>query len=64
MSTAETIFEKTKALPENQQIDTPNFVDFLILQDFARTEASEWASFSDSQLSRQSSDEDAIYDQV
>jgi hypothetical protein len=64
MSTAETIFEKAKALPDNRQIEALNFVNFLISQELAQSEASEWALFSGNQLSRQYCDEDAVYDQV
>jgi hypothetical protein len=62
MSTAETIFEKAKALPDNRQMEALNFVNYLISQELAQAESSEWASFSGNQLSRQFCDEDAIYD--
>ena len=62
MSTAESIFEKAKALPDNRQIEALNFVNFLMSQEFAKAESSDWASFSGNQLSRQYCDEDAIYD--
>jgi hypothetical protein len=62
MSTAEAIFEKAKALPDNRQIEALNFLNFLVSQEFAQKESSEWASFSADQLSRQYGKEDAIYD--
>jgi hypothetical protein len=64
MSTAETIFEKAKALPDNRQVEALNFVNFLIAQELVRNETTEWAAASGAQLSRQYGDEDAIYDQV
>jgi hypothetical protein len=64
MSTAETIFEKAKALPDDRQMEALTFVNFLISQELAKSEASQWASFSSNQLLRQYSDEDAIYDQA
>jgi hypothetical protein len=63
MSTVESIFEKAKTLPDNRQIEALNFVNFLISQELAQSEASEWAVFSARQLSRQYCNEDAIYDQ-
>lgn len=63
MSTAEAIFEKAKALPDDRQIEALHFVTFLLSQQHAQAEASEWAGFSGSQLSRQYGAEDAIYDQ-
>jgi hypothetical protein len=62
MSTAEAIFEKAKALPDNRQIEALNFVNFLVSQELAHKESSEWASFSADQLSHQYGEEDAIYD--
>jgi hypothetical protein len=63
MSTAETISEKAKALPDERQVEALHYLNFLLAQEHAQAEASQWAAFSTSQLARQYAPEDAIYDQ-
>lgn len=62
MSTAEAIFTKASALPAERQAEALNFVDFLLAQEQARTEGTEWAAFSGSQLARQYGPQDSVYD--
>ena len=62
MSTAEMLFEKAKHLPENLQSEALHYVDFLLTRGAAEKEDKEWSRFSATQLSRQYSPEDAIYD--
>jgi hypothetical protein len=63
MSTAEAIFEKAKALPDDRQMEALHFVNFLASQELARADAEQWARFSASQLAAQYCEQDAIYDQ-
>ena len=63
MSTADLIFEKTRRLPENLQTEALHYVDFLLAQRDAQTEAADWARFSATQLAKQYAPEDAIYDE-
>ena len=62
MSTAEMLFEKAKHLPENLQTEALHFIDFLLTRRAAEKEHKEWSQFSATQLARQYSPEDAIYD--
>ena len=62
MSTAEMLFEKAKHLPENLQAEALHYVDFLLACRAAETEAREWSQFSTTQLAREYSPADAIYD--
>jgi hypothetical protein len=61
MSAAETIFEKAKALPDDQHIEALNFVN-LISRELAEAESSDWAAFSGNQLSCHYCHDDAIFD--
>ncbi len=63
MSTAELIYERARALPGPLQTEALHFVDFLLSRLEAKLEHREWAQFSASQLARQYSPADAIYDQ-
>ncbi len=56
------LFEKAKHLPENLQAEALHCVDFLLSRRAAEKEDKEWSQFSASQLARQYSAEDAIYD--
>jgi hypothetical protein len=62
MSTAEMLFEKAKHLPENLQAEALHYVDFLLTRRAVEKEDKEWSQFSVTQLSRQYSPEDTIYD--
>jgi hypothetical protein len=62
MSTAEMLFEKAKHLPENLQAEALHYIDFLLTRRAAEQEGKEWSKLSTSQLARQYSPEDAIYD--
>lgn len=62
MSMAEMLFEKAKHPPENLQAEALHYVDFLLTRRAAETEDKEWGKFSASQLARQYSPADAIYD--
>jgi hypothetical protein len=62
MSTAEMLFEKAKNLPENLQAEALHFVDFLLTRRAAEKEDAEWSQFSATQLARQYSPQDDIYD--
>lgn len=62
MSTAEAIFEKAKTLPHNKQLEALRFLDFLLAQENAQSEMSEWAAFSASQLATQYGPDDSVYD--
>jgi len=63
MSTAEMIFKKADALPEQLQTEALHYVDFLISRQEAKAEASDWAKLSASQLEKHYAPADAIYDQ-
>jgi hypothetical protein len=63
MSTAEMLFEKAKRLPENLQAEALHYVDFLLARRAAEKQDKEWSQFSATQLARQYSPEDAIYDE-
>ena len=63
MSTAEAIFEKAKALPDDRQAEVLHYLNFLLSQERAEAEASEWAAFSSCQLATQYGPDDSIYDQ-
>lgn len=56
------LFEKAKHLPENLQADALQYVDFLLMRGAAEKEDKEWSQFSATQLARQYSPEDAVYD--
>lgn len=56
------IFEKTKHLPENLQAEALHYVDFLLTRRAAEKEDKEWSQFLTTQLARQYSPADAIYD--
>ena len=62
MSTAEMLFEKAKYLPENLQTEALHYVDFLLARRGAEKEGKEWSQFSATELARQYSPQDAIYD--
>ena len=62
MSTAEMLFEKAKHLPENLQAEALHYVDFLLTCRAAQKEAREWSQFSTTQLAREYSPADAIYE--
>ena len=62
MSTAETIYEKAKTLPDNLQTEALHYLDYLLLRRQAEVEDREWAQFSAAQLLAQYAPEDAIYD--
>lgn len=62
MSTAELIYEKIQRLPESLQTEALHYVDFLLTQRHAQSEAADWAQFSALQLAKQYAPEDAIYD--
>ena len=62
MSTAEMLFEKAKHLPENLQAEALHYVDFLLTRRASEKEDKEWSQFSATQLARQYSPEDGIYD--
>jgi len=62
VSTAELIYEKIQRLPANLQTEALHYVDFLLSQRHAQSEAAEWTRFSAGQLAEQYSPEDAIYD--
>ena len=63
MSTAELICEKIRRLPENLQTEALHYVDFLLAQRHAQSEATAWARFSAAQLAKQYAPEDSIYDE-
>jgi len=63
MSAAEMLFEKARHLPENLQAEALHCVDFLLTRRAAEKEDKEWSHFSATQLARQYSPEDAIYDE-
>lgn len=63
MSTAELIYEKTRHLPEDLQAEALHYVDFLLAQRQAQSEAAAWAKFSTTQVAKQYAPEDAIYDE-
>jgi len=56
------LFEKAKHLPENLQAEALHYIDFLLTRRAAEEEGKEWSRFSATQLARQYSPEDAIYD--
>ncbi len=63
MSTAEKLYEKAKHLPEDLQAEALHYVDFLLARGAAEREGKEWGQFSATQLGRQYSPEDAVYDE-
>ena len=63
MSTAEAIYEKAKALPDERQLEALHYMNFLLLQEQGKSESQQWAAFSGSQLAKQYGPEDAVYDQ-
>lgn len=63
MSIAEIIYEKAKVLPLPLQTEALHYLDFLETRRSAGAEAAEWCRFSASQLEKQYSPEDAIYDE-
>ncbi len=56
------LFEKAKHLPEDLQADALQYIDFLLTRSSAEKEGKAWSEFSTTQLARQYSPEDAIYD--
>lgn len=62
MSTAELIYEKAKALPDRLQTEALHYVDFLLFRLDAKSEDSQWAQISASQLEKQYGPADVIYD--
>ena len=63
MSTADLVFEKTRALPDELQREALQFVDTLIARKAAANEARNWSQFSATQLASQYASGDAVYDQ-
>ena len=63
MSTAELIFEKSRALPAELQQEALHYVDFLLARQAEHSEASAWSRFSAERLAAQYAPADAIYDQ-
>lgn len=63
MSTAEMVFEKTRALPDELQREALNYVDSLLARKAAVAESRNWSRFSAEQLAAQYAPGDAIYDQ-
>jgi len=63
MSTAELVFEKTRALPDALQQEALQFVDALVARKAAAEEARNWSHFSAAQLASKYAPEDAAYDQ-
>jgi hypothetical protein len=62
MSTAELVFEKTRALPDDLQKEALRYVNSLLTGKIEETESRNWSRFSAEQLANQYADEDAIYD--
>lgn len=63
MSTAEKIFRSATELPDDRQLEALQFINFLLSQQKARCESSEWAAFSGQQLARFYDPEDSVYDE-
>ena len=63
MSTAEQIFKGAKELPDDRQFEALQFINFLLSQQKARAESTEWAAFSGQQMARSYGPEDSVYDQ-
>lgn len=63
MSTAEMIFEKARALPDELQKKALQYVDALLAGKAEEAEARSWSRFSAEQLASQYAPSDAIYDQ-
>ena len=63
MSTAETIYERAKTLPDNLQAEALRYVDYLLLCRRAEAEDREWVEFAASQLANLYAPEDAVYDE-
>jgi len=63
MSTAEIIFEKTRALPDDLQQEALRFVDSLLARQTEAAEARSWSRFSAEKIAAQYAPADAIYDQ-
>jgi hypothetical protein len=63
MSTAELVFEKTRALPDKLQEEALHFVDSLLTRQSEGAERRNWSRFSAEQLAAQYAPGDAIYDQ-
>ena len=62
MSTAEAIYEKAKALPDQRQLEALHYVNFLLSQEKAQADSGEWAAFSESQLAKHYGPNDDVYD--
>ena len=63
MSTAEMVFEKTRALPDELQQEALRYLDALLARKAGSVEARSWARFSTQQLAAQYAPADSIYDQ-
>lgn len=63
MSTAEMVFEKTRALPDELQQEALRYLDTLLARKDKSIEAHNWARFSADKLLAQYAPADAIYDQ-
>ena len=63
MSTAETIYERAKTLPDDLQSEALHYLDYLMLRRLGEMEDREWTRFSGAQFLAQYAPEDAIYDE-
>lgn len=63
MSTAELIFQKARALPDERQQEALRYVDYLLARQAEGAEVREWTRFSAGQLAGQYAATDAIYDE-
>lgn len=62
MSTAEMVFEKTRALPDELQQEALRFVDSLLAQRMELNDARSWSRFSAEQLASHYAPGDSVYD--
>jgi len=63
MDTVELIRERSSALPADLQEEALRYVDYLLARQAGTEQDHGWAQFSASQLARQYSAADAIYDE-
>jgi hypothetical protein len=63
MSTADAIYERAKALPDDLQAEALHYLDYLALRRRMESEDREWTQFAASQLANQYAPEDSIYDE-
>lgn len=63
VNTADAIYEKAKALPDQRQVEALHYVNFLLSQERAKGESAAWAALSAAQLAKQYAPEDDVYDQ-